>query len=118
MATDYLWSAALQVDQLVGLGTLVLDLHSLVAFFAFALFLLSLYAWFRRRQVPLALVSSAFLLFSLKEVVSALSEIYNFQQSVDLITVVIDFVVLALFFVAISVRPRKQLQPNHPPNQP
>lgn len=115
MAIDHLWSAALQTDQMVGLG--IFAAHALVAFFAFTLFLLSLYAWSKRRQVALALVSSAFLLFCLKEIVSVLSEIYNFQQSLDLISVLIDFVVLALFFIAIAHRPRKQLQPNQLANQ-
>jgi len=114
MAISHLWSAALQVD-LVGLG--IFAAHALVAFFAFVLFLLSLYAWSKRRQVALALVSSAFLLFCLKEIISVLSEIYNFQQSLDLISVLADFVVLALFFVAVAHRPRKQLQPN-PASQP
>jgi Na+/phosphate symporter len=116
MVIDYLWSVALQADQFVGLG--LFAAHVLVLFFAFGLFLLSLYAWSRRRQVALALVSSAFLLFCLKEVIWLLSEIYNLQASVDLITVLMDLVVLALFFVAIAHRPRKQLQPNHLANQP
>jgi hypothetical protein len=116
MAIDYLWSAVLQEDQFVGLG--IFAAHALVAFFALALFLLSLYAWSRRRQVALALVSSAFLLFCLKEVVWLLSEIYNFHSSVDLITVLIDLVVLGLFFIAIALRPRKQLQPSHLANLP
>jgi len=116
MAIDYLWSTTLQTDQLTGMG--LFAAHVLVAFFALILCLLSLYAWSKRRQVALALVSSAFLLFCLKEVVWLLAQIYNFQTSVvDLITVLIDLIVLALFFVAIAHRPRKQLQPNMP-NQP
>jgi uncharacterized membrane protein len=119
MATNYLLLAALQADQfdqLAGLGTFAA--HTLVAFFAFALFLLSLYSWSRRRQVALALVSSAFLLFCLKEVVWLLSETYDFHSSVDLITVLMDLLVLALFFVAIALPPRKQLQPSDLANQP
>ena len=114
MAIDYLWTAALEIDQIAELEIA----HVLVAFFAFALFLLSLYAWSRRRQLGLVLVSSAFLLFCLKEVVWLLSEIYDFHSSVELITVLLDLIVLALFFVAIAHRPRKQLQPNHLANQP
>jgi hypothetical protein len=110
MAINYLWSVALEVDQIVELGIFA---HVLVALFAFALFLLSLYAWSRRRQTALVLVSSAFLLFCLKELVWLFSDIYDFHTSVELITVLLDLVVLALFFVAIAHRPRKQLQPNH-----
>jgi hypothetical protein len=114
MAIDYLWSAALQADQFDQFGGLeIFAAHALVAFFAFVLFLLSLYSWSRRRQVALALVSSAFLLFCLKQVVWLLSEIYNFHSSVDPITVLMDLVVLGLFFVAITLPPRKQLQPGH-----
>jgi len=116
MAIECFSSVALQAVQLVGLE--VFAAHTLVAFFAFALFLLSLYAWSKLRQVALALVSSAFLMFCLKEVVWLLSEIYDFHSLVDLITVLIDLIVLALFFVAIGLRPRKQLQPNHLANQP
>jgi hypothetical protein len=116
MAIDCLWSAALQADQFGGLG--IFATHALVAFFAFALFLLSLYSWFRRRHGALALVSSAFLLFCVKEVVWLLSETYGFHSLVDPITVLMDLVVLALFFVAIALPPRKQLQPSGLANEP
>ncbi len=113
MAIDHLCSVALQIDQFVGLG--LFAAHALVGFFAFFLFLLSLYAWSRRRQIGIVLVSSAFLLFCLKEVVWVLSEMYDFHSSVDLITVLMDLVVLALFFIAIARRPRKRLQLTNEP---
>jgi hypothetical protein len=112
MEIDYLWSVALQTGQPAGIEVYVA--HAAVGVFAAILFLLSLYAWSRRRQIGLLLVSSAFLLFCLKEVVWLLSDVYDFHSlalpSVEVITVLLDLVVLGLFFVAITLRPRKQLE--------
>jgi uncharacterized membrane protein YqjE len=82
--------------------------HAAVGCFAVVLFLVSLYAWSRRRNAGLLLVSLAFLVFSLKEVIWTLSQMYN--SSMDLTRTLLDFVVLGLFFVAITLRPRKQLE--------
>lgn len=72
--------------------------------FALVLFSVSLYAWYRRRQPALVIVSLAFLLFFVK---SAL-DLLPLPLSVNEFTrVSIDFVALALFFIAIVVRPRK-----------
>jgi small-conductance mechanosensitive channel len=108
MQIAYLWSVALQTGQ--SPGAEVYLVHAAVGLFAAVLVLLSLYAWSRRRHVGLLLVSSAFLLFSLKEVIWMLSEMYSFSSSADLIRTLLDLVVLGLFFVAITLRPRKQLE--------
>ncbi len=72
--------------------------------FALILFSLSFYAWYRRRQPALVIVSLAFLLFFVKSVLDLLP----LSMSVNEFTrLSIDFVALALFFVAIVVRPRK-----------
>jgi hypothetical protein len=107
MEIDYLWSVALQTGQ-PGIGEYVA--HAAVGVFAVILFLFSLYAWSRRRHVGLLLVSSAFLLFCLKEVLWLLAQTYAISSSVDLIRTLLDLVVLSLFFVAITLRPRKQLE--------
>jgi len=92
-------------------GAWVYGAHAAVGFFAAVLFSLSLYAWFRRRNVGLILVSTAFLLFALKEVIWVLSQMYNsFNPSIDLVRTILDLVVLTLFFAAIMIRPRKQLE--------
>ena len=108
MEIDYLWSVALQTGQPAGIEVYVA--HAAVGVFAAILFLLSLYAWSRRRQIGLLLVSSAFLLFCLKEVLWLLAQTYAISSSVDLIRTLLDLVVLSLFFVAITLRPRKQLE--------
>ena len=108
MQFDYVWSVALQIGKPV--GTEIYLAHALVGFFALLLFLLSLLAWSRRRHVGLLLVSSAFLIFCLKEILWLLLETYGLSSSIDLITVLTDLVVLGLFFVAITLRPRKQLE--------
>jgi hypothetical protein len=108
MQIDYLWSVALQAGKNVGIEVYLA--HAAVGFFAAILCLLSVYAWSRRRHVGLLLVSSAFLLFCLKEVLWLLSQVYAFDSSMELIRVLTDLVVLGLFFVAITNRPRKQLE--------
>ncbi len=72
--------------------------------FALILFSLSLYAWYRRRQPALVIVSLAFLLFFAKSVLDLLPLSVSVNEFTRLS---MDFVALALFFVAIVVRPRK-----------
>lgn len=71
--------------------------------FALILFAISLYAWFRRRQNALIIVSVAFLLFFAKTIL----DLFLPQIVDEFVRDSIDFVALALFFVAITVRPRK-----------
>jgi len=85
--------------------------HAAVGFFAITLCVLSLYAWSRRRHIGLLLVSSAFLLFALKEGVWFVLRVNAYSDaSVDLVRTLLDLVVLGLFFVAVTLRPRKQLE--------
>jgi hypothetical protein len=72
--------------------------------FALILFMLSLYAWFRRKQPSLIIVSVAFFLFFFKEIVEFLP---TEPADLTLVMKLIDFVILALFFVAITIRPRR-----------
>ena len=85
------------------------DIQDLVSFgagiFALILFLLAMYAWSRRRQPALLIVSGAFLLFFLKEVFQLLPQQTNAS---NLILGLMDFVILAAFFVAIVIRPRRK----------
>jgi len=74
--------------------------------FAFVLFTISLYAWSKRKQLGLIIVATAFLLFFAKTILDFLLPSSTF---LDLIRESIDFAALALFFVAIVVRPRKEL---------
>ena len=108
---EYLWSAALQMHQPVGVEDYVA--HAIVAVFALILLSLTLYAWSRRRNFGLLLVSVAFLLFCVKEVMWLLYDYFDFDvavSQVELVRVLLDLVVLALFFAAIIHRPRKQLE--------
>jgi hypothetical protein len=74
--------------------------------FAFILFAVSLYAYYLRRQTSLAIVSLAFLMFFAKTVIR---EFLTTLPGEDLITDLLNFAALALFFLAIVVRPRKDL---------
>ena len=109
----YLLQLALQVGQSnVEQGGDVQDLLSFGAgIFALILFLLSFYAWTRRRQPSLLIVSGAFLLFFLKEVFLLLPQQTN---ATGLILGLIDFAVLAAFFVAIVVGQRRRRQVDEP----
>ncbi len=73
--------------------------------FALILFSLSLYAWSRRKQPALIMVAAAFLLFFTKTLLDYVLP----STTEDIVRVGIDFVALALFFVAIVVRPRRDL---------
>jgi hypothetical protein len=73
--------------------------------FALILFSLSLYAWSRRRQPALIMVAAAFFLFFMKTFLDYVLP----SPTEDIVRVGIDFAALALFFVAIVVRPRLDL---------
>lgn len=70
--------------------------------FAFVLFSLSVFAWSKRRQPALIMVASAFFLFFAK----TLFDFFLPTTILSFARVTIDFVALALFFMAIVVRPR------------
>lgn len=73
--------------------------------FALTLFILSLYAWSKRQQPALIMVAAAFLLFFMKTLLDYVLP----SPTEDFVRVGIDFAALALFFVAIVVRPRRDL---------
>ena len=102
------WALIFQISQLEGGQREVTEVLRVGAgIFALALFVLSFYAWSRRRQPALLIVSVAFLLFFATHVIEIL-EAYEFSASVQLAISFIDFVILALFFIAIVVRPRRR----------
>lgn len=74
--------------------------------FALILFSVSLYAWSKRKQPALIIVATAFLLFFLKTILDILLPT---STLLELSREFIDFAALALFFVAIVLRPRKAL---------
>jgi len=71
--------------------------------FALILFSLSLYAWSRRKQPALIMVAAALFLFFIKTFLDYILP----SPTEDFVRVGIDFAALALFFVAIVVRPRQ-----------
>lgn len=74
--------------------------------FSFLLFALSIYAFWRRGKQPtLLIVSIAFLMFFLKQVFEFIP--ISILHS-ELISSAMDFFILALFFVALVVRPRRR----------
>lgn len=91
------------------------DVQDLLSFgagvFALVLFLLSLYAWTRRRQPSLLIVSGAFFLFFLKEVLQLFPEQTNLSS---LVPVAIDFGILAAIFIALVVRPERKRETDGP----
>lgn len=85
------------------------DIQDLLTFgagiFALVLFSLSLYAWARRRQPSLLVVSAAFILFFVKAVIQLIPQQTNAS---NLFQSLLDFAVLAAFFIAIVLGPRKR----------
>jgi hypothetical protein len=82
--------------------------------FALILFALSLYAWYRRKQPALLIVSSAFLLFFLRHAVELMGEVYETSASLQVLLVLMDFIILLLFFIAVVVRPKRKRQEQMP----
>jgi len=74
--------------------------------FALVLFTISLYAWSKRKQPAILIVAAAFLPFFAKTV---LDVFYPTSTLLELARPLFDFIALALFFVAIVIRPRKDL---------
>lgn len=98
-----------QVPSLVTQGSLldpkgILDIGG--GIFALILFAVSLYAWYLRRQTSLVIVALAFLMFFMKTVIQ---EFLPSTSGQDFINDLLDFVALTLFFMAIVVRPRKDI---------
>jgi hypothetical protein len=111
LVLHYLTLLVLQIGQFEGQQGDVADAVRLgTGIFALLLFFLSIYAWSRRKQPALLLVSAAFLLFFLKIIVEFLPSTYDARQiaSWDLMLILIDFLILALFFLAIVIRPRRK----------
>lgn len=75
--------------------------------FALTLFSISIIAWYLRRQWRILIVATAFLLFSLKTLIDFFPPVF---VDADFIKIFLDFVVLALFFFAIVLRPRKDME--------
>jgi hypothetical protein len=94
------------------LGYLAAGLHMWSAIFAVILLSLSLYAWVRRRQPALIVVSAAFLLFFLKIVIEIFPSLDQMtgQFPLDLLLVFIDFATLGLFFAALVLKPKRKYE--------
>ncbi|MGI0079546.1 MAG: hypothetical protein ACRECH_07970 [Nitrososphaerales archaeon] len=75
--------------------------------FSLILSFLAIYAWLRRKQPALIIVAAAFLLFFLKAMVVILPV---WENITDPISNLLDIVILALFFIAIVVRPRRAIE--------
>ena len=118
MISHYLLSLVIHVTQFEGAEKETAEALGIASgIFALFLFSLSMYAWSRRRQPALAIVSIAFLLFFFRHIVQVLAEMYEYDSSVSLALVFMDFIVLALFFVAIVIRPkRRQPAPSSAPS--
>ena len=72
--------------------------------FSLVLFAVTVFAWSRRKQRTLIIVSFAFLAYFSKLLIELLpfGELHD-----DLVSASIDFVTLALFFMALVVRPQR-----------
>ncbi|HVB12549.1 MAG TPA: hypothetical protein VNE86_05400 [Nitrososphaerales archaeon] len=86
-------------------GSLEFLLETAASIFSLVLFLVTLYAWSRReRQPALLIVSFAFLAYFSKLIIEILplGELHD-----ELISSVMDFVTLGLFFLALVIKPQR-----------
>ncbi|SRR5579864_523473 len=74
--------------------------------FALILFSVSIYAWHLRKQTSLVIVALGFLMFFSRTIIK---ELLSSIPGADVIDDTLVFAALALFFLAIVVRPRKDL---------
>ncbi len=78
--------------------------------FSLILFGITLFAWIRRgRQATLLIVAIAFFAFFSKQIIEILplGEMHD-----ELFSSIMDFVVLALFFIALVIRPQRRTNRN------
>lgn len=73
--------------------------------FALILFSLSFYAWTKRRQPALVMVSTAFFLFFVKTFIDYVLP----TPTEDFVRIGLDVVALGLIFAAVVVRPRREV---------
>ena len=81
--------------------------------FALILFGLSLFAWTRRKQPALLIVSLAFFLFFSTHAIELMDETGIIQEPsgiLQLTLIAVDFLILLLFFIAVVVRPKRRLR--------
>ena len=103
----------LQVGQLNEQGSVEFWLDVSTVVFSFLLFSVTIYAWTRRgRQPTLLIVSFGFLTFFIKQLVEVLP--LNSLHG-ELFSSIMDFVALALFFVALVVRPQRKVRTQEVP---
>jgi len=74
--------------------------------FSLVLIAVTLYAWFRRRQPTLLVVSFAFITFFIKQILEILP--FNALHT-EIASSILDFITLTLFFLALVVAPRRKI---------
>lgn len=97
----------LQTLQIFGFdekGSIEFIFEAGASIFSLILFAVTIFAWSRRRQRTLIIVALAFLAYFSKLLIELLpfGELHD-----DLVSASIDFVTLALFFVALVIRPQR-----------
>ena len=100
-------TSLLQALQFFGLdekGSIQFLFEAAASIFSFVLFAVTVFAWSRRKQRTLIIVAFAFLAYFSKLLIELLpvGELHD-----DLVSASIDFVTLALFFIALVVRPQR-----------
>ena len=98
-------SMALQFGDVEQGVSLAFFLETAASIFSLLLFFVTLYAWTRRgRQPALLVVSLAFLVYFSKLIIEILpiGELHD-----DLVSSIMDFVTLGIFFIALVVKPQR-----------
>ncbi|MDG6998105.1 MAG: hypothetical protein JRN15_03215 [Nitrososphaerota archaeon] len=95
---------ALQIFGYDEKGSIQFIFEAGASIFSLVLFAVTMFAWSRRKQRALIIVGLAFLAYFSKLLIEILpfGELHD-----DLVSASIDFVTLALFFVALVIRPQR-----------
>jgi len=106
------WALIVHLSQLAGSEIEIAEaLDFGTGVFALFLFALSIFAYSRRKQFPLLIVSLAFFLFFLEHLIGLLSEMVEFYEPSGVLRlglIFMDFIILLLFFLAVVIRPRRK----------
>ncbi|MEM0118206.1 MAG: hypothetical protein QXV32_07145 [Conexivisphaerales archaeon] len=94
-----------KANLLIGQADLTDIIVIITGIFSLLLATLSIIAWRRRQSIRLMIVAVAFLIFFIKTVIELIP---NFTNLLQIISSLLDLVVLAIIFIAVTFQPKQK----------